>query len=52
LYSKEYKKRLRQKYVGIVGKPKWAEVSAEDSKKVSPDDNEDFDLLKVNIIKI
>jgi len=43
---------LKQKYVGIVGKPKWAKITTDQSKKVLPDDeDEDLDLLKVNFIK-
>jgi len=52
LFSKEQRKLLKQKYVGIVGKPKWAKITKDQSIKVSLDDeDEDFDLLKVNIIK-
>jgi hypothetical protein len=43
---------LTQKYVGIVGKPKWAKITKNKSKQVLLDDeDEDVDLLKVNIIK-
>jgi len=43
---------LKQKYVGIVGKPKWAKITTDQSKKVLLDDeDEDLDLLKVNITK-
>lgn len=53
MFSKEHRKLLKQKYVGIVGKPKWAKINADQSKKVSPDDeDEDLDLLKVNITNI
>lgn len=53
LFSKEHRKLLKQKYVGIVGKPKWAKITTDLSKKVLPDDeDEDLDLLKVNIISI
>lgn len=52
LFSKEQRKLLRQKYVGIVGKPKWAKITEDQSKKVLLDDeDEDLDLLKVNIFK-
>lgn len=53
-HSKEHKKLLHQKYIGIVGKPKWAKITKEHPKTVSHDDNEDedLDLLKVNIIKL
>ncbi|VVC33798.1 Hypothetical protein CINCED_3A002053 [Cinara cedri] len=45
--QKEHKKLLRQKYVGIVGKPKWAKITANQSnEKVLSDDEEDLDLLK------
>jgi len=38
---------LKQKYVEIVGKPKWAEITTDQSKKVLLDDeDEDLDLLK------
>lgn len=44
---------MKQKYVGIVGKPKWAEITTDQSKKVLLDDeDEDLDLLKVNIYMI
>jgi hypothetical protein len=52
LFSKEQRKLLTQKYVGIVGKPKWAKITKNKSKQVLLDDeDEDVDLLKVNIIK-
>jgi hypothetical protein len=42
---------LHQKYVGIVGKPKWAKITAKDSEKVLSNNDEDLDLLKVYINK-
>jgi len=52
LFSKEQRKLLKQKYVGIVGKPKWAKITKDQSTKISLDDeDEDLDLLKVNITK-
>lgn len=48
-FSKEYNKLLQQKYVGIVGKPKWAKITGNDAEKVLPNDDEDLDLLKVNM---
>jgi len=52
LFSKEQRKLLKQKYVGIVGKPKWAKIARNKSKQVLLDDeDEDVDLLKVNITK-
>lgn len=53
LFSKERIKLLKQKYVTIVGKPKWAAITTEPPKKVSQDnEDEDFDLLRVNINEI
>lgn len=52
IFSKEQRKLLKQKYVGIVGKPKWAKITADQSRKVLLDDeDEDLDLLKVDITK-
>lgn len=52
LFSKDRKKILKQKYIRIVGNPKWAEITTDNLKKVSPDDDDnDLDLLKV-IIKL
>lgn len=49
-FSKEHKKLLRQKYIGIVGTPKWAKISEDQPKKISSDgEEEEFDLLKVNV---
>ncbi|XP_060839965.1 U3 small nucleolar RNA-associated protein 18 homolog [Rhopalosiphum padi] len=45
--NKEQRKLLKQKYVGIVGKPKWAKIARNKSKQVLLDDeDEDVDLLK------
>lgn len=39
--------------MGIVGKPKWAKITADQSNdKVLSDGEEELDLLKVNSIKI
>lgn len=51
LFSKEHKKLLRQKYVGIVGNPKWAKITEDEFKKSADGEEEDIDLLKVNISK-
>lgn len=48
MFSKEHQKLLKQKYIGIVGKPKWAKITTDNLKNVLPDEDDDLDLLKVS----